>query len=548
MSGRPIDRRRFLAGTAGALAGALGTGALSGCSRGAHVFEPPTTIRELPSRVPFDRVPPPDIEGSADGIVPPAYFRYPRSLSTSVLEAPGRGGDISALCLTFSPPAPGMRTNRAWQAINERLNARLKLMTTTYTDYSAKFGALLASGDLPDIVYLHDTKTIPRQTDVLGRLFADLGPLLEGRGVHRYPNLANLPTYMWRNALFNRVLHGVPNARGGYWWLWQLANGAHLRELGGVKPRSAEELTSFLKEATGGGRYGIIGDHAFPPGLVFAAMMWRAPKNWRESQGRFVKDVETEEFRAAVEYCRFLWSAGLIYPSFPTQAQALDMFYNGLGTLYTLTVGSTKASWEFLVQNKPEFELDVLTPFGHDGHAGVYHFTPGSYGKVVLRKASRERLEELLGVLNFLAAPFGTHEQHLLTYGVEGVDHEWDETGTPQLTRRGRAELNLPFAFLMSGPDALYSRARSRDFAANMHRWMSEHAAIAVTDPTIGLSAPTMSARGALLEQALRDELRDIIVGRLPLSAYDDMVARWRKLGGDAMRAEYEEAYERAHV
>jgi putative aldouronate transport system substrate-binding protein len=352
---------------------------------------------------------------------------------------------------------------------------------------------------------------------------------------------------MWRNALFNGVLHGVPNARGGYWWLWQLANGAHLRELGAT-PKNAEELTQFLKQATGGGRYGMICDHAFPPALVFAAMMWRAPKNWREMQGRLVKDIETEEFRAAVEYSRSLWAAGLIYPGFPTQAQALDLFYNGAGTLYTLTVGSTKASWEFLAQNKPEFELDVLTPFGHDGGTGVYHFTPGSYGKVVLRRKSESRLEELLGILNFLAAPFGTQEHHLLTYGVEGVDHEWDETGAPQLTRRGRAEMNLPLAFLMSGPDALYSRARSEAFARNMHRWMTEHAAIAMTDPTVGLAAPTQAARGALLEQNVRDELRDIIVGRLPLSAYDDMVARWRKQGGDAMRGEYEEAFARARL
>jgi putative aldouronate transport system substrate-binding protein len=360
MSSMPIDRRFFLQGSAGLIAGALGSSVLSGCTRTAHQVTAGTPIRELPTRLVFDRVPTPDIPGSPDGVVPPAYFNYPKDLVTSVLQPPGRGSDITALSLTFAPPAPGMKTNRAWQAVNERLNARLNLQTTTYADYSAKFGAILASGDIPDIVYLHETKTIPRQLDVLGRLFADLGPLLEGDRVLRYPNLANLPTYMWRNGLFNGVLYGVPNARGGYWWLWQLANGGHLREIGQL-PTNADEFRQFLKQATGGGRYGLIADHAFPPALVFAAMMWRAPKGWRETDGRFVKDVETDEFRAAVEFCRSLWSEGLIYPSFPTQAQALDMFYNGQGTLYGLTVGSTKTSWEFLVQNRPDFELEVMT-------------------------------------------------------------------------------------------------------------------------------------------------------------------------------------------
>ena len=533
-----LSRRTFIQASTGALVVAA-----SGCSRTPVGIDAPTPISRLPVHVPFDRAPIPDVPGSADGIVPPAYFSYPRDLVDSTRVAPGHGGQIRALCLSFAAPAPGMKTNRAWQEVNRRLNAQLMLTTTTYTDYSAKLGTILASGDLPDLVYLHDTKSIPRQTEVLNRLFTDLGPYLEGDAVSAYPNLANFSSFHWRNGTFNGVLQGVPNARGGYWWLWELVNARHLREIGSPPLRNSDDFTRMLQETRRAGRYGIVADNAFPPGLVFAAMLWRAPKNWRELNGRFIKDIETEEFKAAVGYCRELWRAGLFYPTMPAQAQALDLFYNGQASLYQLSTAATKGAWDFLANNRPEFELDVLTPFGHDGGPGVYHFATGSYGKVVIRKAPRARIEELLGVLNFLAAPFGTTEHHLINFGVEGVDHRWDENGVPSITPRGQAELNVPFAFLMSGPDVIYSRIRSEAFARNTHRWMSDHAAIAITDPTIGLAAPTASARGAVLEQNLRDELRDIIVGRTPLSAYESMITAWRRHGGDAMRGEYEKAY-----
>ncbi len=56
---------------------------------------------------------------------------------------------------------------------------------------------------------------------------------------------------------------------------------------------------------------------------------------------------------------------------------------------------------------------------------------PGGLGIVTFKKASDERITELLGVLSYLAAPISTEEQLLLQYGVQGVDFTFDANGNP---------------------------------------------------------------------------------------------------------------------
>ena len=43
---------------------------------------------------------------------------------------------------------------------------------------------------------------------------------------------------------------------------------------------------------------------------------------------------------------------------------------------------------------------------------------------MAIKKGSPERVKELLRVMNFLAAPFGSQEFHLLNYGVKDVDYD----------------------------------------------------------------------------------------------------------------------------
>ena len=66
---------------------------------------------------------------------------------------------------------------------------------------------------------------------------------------------------------------------------------------------------------------------------------------------------------------------------------------------------------------------------------------------------------------------------------------------------------------------------------------------VLVSDPSVGLYSPTDATKGGQLTQTFSDGLGDIVKGRSPLTAVDQLVKDWRTAGGDQMRVEYQEAY-----
>jgi putative aldouronate transport system substrate-binding protein len=66
---------------------------------------------------------------------------------------------------------------------------------------------------------------------------------------------------------------------------------------------------------------------------------------------------------------------------------------------------------------------------------------------------------------------------------------------------------------------------------------------VGVQDPTVGLYSATNQKQGFLIQTKVADGFIDIVAGRRPMSDYDQLVQEWRSGGGDAIRAEFEQAY-----
>ena len=61
-------------------------------------------------------------------------------------------------------------------------------------------------------------------------------------------------------------------------------------------------------------------------------------------------------------------------------------------------------------------------------------------------------------------------------------------------------------------------------------------------DPTLGFLSPTAVGKGAAAMTVWSDGMRDIILGRKPLSEYDSIVKEWKNNVGDTIRKEYADA------
>ena len=189
-----------------------------------------------------------------------------------------------------------------------------------------------------------------------------------------------------------------------------------------------------------------------------------------------------------------------------------------------------------------------MVPFGHDGGKPSYFNGTGGFGVAFLKKASPDRIRELLRVANYLAAPFGTEEFLFQHSGLKDVHFTYDPNGNPVQTPKGVAENQLNLGYYCSPPDVIFnSQTPSGEYVKVAHDQQEVLAPMGVPDPTIGLYSATNASKGATLNQAITDKLNDIISGRAPLSAYDQMVQDWRANGGDLIRKELQDAVQKAH-
>ena len=65
------------------------------------------------------------------------------------------------------------------------------------------------------------------------------------------------------------------------------------------------------------------------------------------------------------------------------------------------------------------------------------------------KNLTKSQIEELLRVANYLAAPFGSYEYTLVTFGAPGTDYTMTGTG-PVLTATGNKQVAQTYSFLAS--------------------------------------------------------------------------------------------------
>jgi putative aldouronate transport system substrate-binding protein len=490
------------------------------------------------------------IPGGAAG-VPDAWTKLP-PVYKSVAMIPGRGGTVTSFHIAYQPPPPPRSENRYWQELEKRLGVTLEpAFGPAGEPYRQRLAALTASGSLPDLTFANGGEHL---RVIQQGAYTELTPYLTGDALQEYPNLARFPDICWKNARINGKLYGVPRPR------YQAANPLHWRldwaeKLGAPEPKNADEFASLMiamtgKDPDGNGRqdtYGLGSISVQHFNLSFFLSMFRAPNGWRLDGGKLTGGIETAEFKAAVAYMRQLWEVGAYHPDSATLSrQDAEAQFVG-GKIGGLVIGiegvpgprGMRASTQ---QVAPAAKVRGLVPFGHDGGNAVTYNGPGYFGFTAIPAKvgkDKERTKELLGILNYLAAPFGSEEQIFLDSGLEGVHHTVKPDGsrvTNDLLKekselRNLITVTLDFYYPETPGDAEERQSLVRDIQA-----------IGIENPVVALFSPTEIDKGGELGQLQTDWITRLVTGREPMSAFDQYVKEWRSRGGDQIRKEYEEA------
>ncbi|GAA1726620.1 sugar ABC transporter substrate-binding protein [Isoptericola hypogeus] len=537
-----LSRRRFLGGASlGLAAAAFGGPLLSACSSSPSAGGAAGPAVSLPTYVPFEG-PTPDLAGDVLKGINPGYFQYPIDRLVKTVDGEvGSGGELSAFVVSFSPPPPGVSQNAYWQAINESLNVDFK-PTLVPEDFATKLAAILTGGDIPDLVtmYKSDANGLRRFEDLARERFADLSDHLSGDAVKDYPNLARLPEDSWPLTLIGGRIYATPTLRIPTGSVGFFQPSVLDKYGANPNPRTPDEFEEMCKAFTdpGANRYALAGAPSAggAPGWMAGSIfhpMFGVPYDWRlEDDGALTKDFETEEWTEAVAYVKKLWDGGYFHPDSPSEGFDADpLFTNGSVALRQDSIV------RYAVRNDDGLKPDIMPVYGPDGTPTAYEGARTDF-VTYIKKADDERVQECLRVLNWLSAPYGSEENYLRSYGVEGVDHTV-EAGQPVITARGEAEVNpLCLRFIAGGPDVLSSSSNDRRLVEQMHQFQSEVSASRVKDPTEGLYSEAAIA-GASEAQKVYDVQNDVILGRKDLSELGDVVASWRKSVGDKIRDEY---------
>lgn len=550
MSASAFSRRKLLVGAGGAAA-LLGTGGLSACSSGSGGGSGnaagANSAVALPSYVPYTGLKP-DLPGTEQG-VDPAFRNFPSDNPKSVQVVPGRGGPLTGMAIIYYAVPPGPDRNSYWAGLNKRLGVDLDLQMVSNADYLQKFPTVIAGNELPDLVLAPNPSPppVPNLPQLLDKRFANLSEYLSGDAIKDYPNLANIPTRTWRSTVYNGGIYGIPIPRGAigsYHFIRQ-----DLFEAAGVspEPKSYEELVETTKALTDPKkRRWAFGLYNQPRQLL--GRMNDEPNVWREEGGKLTHMYETENFAKTVDDLVIMWKSGVMHPDAFNPAQPFKQLFNA-GTVAINAADGYPGWTQYILDNasNPDFKLGLMPVYRREG-GELAHWNNGSgvFSMTMLKKQDDpERLKEILRVLNWLAAPFGTEEYKYRLYGEEGVDHTMDAGGNPVLTKTGAANTVIPIRYLADSPFTIYMPGRPDD-ADTQHAYQSLEIPTGIDNPTTGLYSNTAASKNATADKAFVDGVSDIVQGRRQQSELTNLISTWKGAVGDAMRTEYQQQLQTA--
>jgi putative aldouronate transport system substrate-binding protein len=155
------------------------------------------------------------------------------------------------------------------------------------------------------------------------------------------------------------------------------------------------------------------------------------------------------------------------------------------------------------------------------------------------KNLSKSQIEELLRIANYLAAPFGSYEYTLITFGAPDTDYKMTSTG-PVLTATGNKQVAQTYALLAS-PNQVISNpgypAVTRARAVYEQRSAKYGYKPLFYDMNIAppsslnnaMAAPTFTAStGNIIQEVVR--------GRNTIADFQSAVKEWQRNGGNDLR------------
>ena len=541
LSGAATDRRTFLALTGLSAAAVAGGGVLSGCSEktsGKGAVETGDQAL-LPKYQPVSSV-----AADVPGVPPVAngFTKYPANLVDAITEIPGKSGTkATAMTPYWGPTPPGLGSNAYYDAVNAELGVPIDFTIQDGNKYGEKLSAILGARDVPDLLCVPSWEygKIPKFADAVAALFEDLTPYLAGDKAAAYPMLASLGDNNWRYAIWNGKLASIPWPTDSTPFPWALFYRKDLTDAAGIAPpTSGDELYQVLKKATDPGK-GIYGCNGI---FDIVQMFFKVPGStggWRKKAGGGLEHkYETPEYKAALEFTARLFTEGLVHPDIVASkgSDSKTLFSGGK----ILFMQDGPGAWQGIQKDQskitPAFNMQPVPLFSATGGDPLqWGSTAPIFYTFIKKGLGKDRVEELLRVLNWCAAPFGTKEYELRQFGKEGAHFTRGPDGSPVGNALAQKEIAFQYGFIAGRNPAIVGDPATPNYVNDLIGWANASVKYLEPDPWAGLKLEN-PANYSKIVQPTEDKIQDVLRGRRPVSDLSSIVSEWKSGGGDEGR------------
>ena len=474
--------------------------------------------------------------------VPDGYTKFPNTLVDAVTEKPGMSGkEVTAMTPAWGPAPPGIGQNAYLHAINAELGTPVNVTIQDGNTYADKLNAIMGARDVPELLCVPgwEVEKIPRFSDAIKVLFEDLTDYLKGDAVNAYPLLATFPTGAWRNSIWNERLVAVPNPTDGP-FPWAMFTRKDILDARGIAvPKTLDELLAAGKQVNDPAKK----VWAFSDIFAMLQMYHKVPgskQGWRLKADKTPEfKYETPEFRQALEVMAKIYKDGLVHPDIIATrgADAPQLFAkNGAIVFHQAGFGFWGGAQAEHQKVNPKLNIQPVPIFSAtDGDPLVWgDDEPISY-TFIKRGVGKERVEELLRIINWCSAPIGTQEALLRDYGVEGKHHTMTPSG-PVKTDLAFKEIANQYYFISGRNPTVGPSPETPNLVHDALAYSNEMVKFLEKDPWDGLKLE-MPAKYKASQVPTEDKFTDVLRGRRPLSDVDGIVAEWKADGGEEARA-----------
>jgi putative aldouronate transport system substrate-binding protein len=357
--------------------------------------------------------------------------------------------------------------------------------------------------------------------------------------VKAYKNLSSLQEDTWKNIAIDGKYFGIPRSRaligGGN---FPLVRKDWLDQLGMKVPVTMDDMYNVMKAFTekdpdNNGKKDTIGFSGFVGSDNMGQFLWventfnNSNERWKLKDGKLL-DFNTEKgTRDALEWLNKAFTEGIISPDFPTlkNSQVRENITTGKAGIFA---DAMNPSWLLTGQmRKTNPKADVMPLTFLEGLEGKY--TPkdtGVYGMYVIPKSVPEaKVKKILEFMDLGASEEGSV---LANYGIK--DTHYTETNGLKTTNETAAKEKVSaYGGMFANLDKYqrgYQSGIPADFMDRNRSIIDERAKIAIPNYGVGLISETATKVGKEYDKKIQDMKTKVIMGREPLSAWDDFIAK----------------------